>query len=65
MALYGSVTPKRHYCYSNSMSVSQLDRGVLSGWKTRPENATTKRTVCKTTGKKGYTATRNLRPTEP
>lgn len=33
MKHYGSSTPKRHYCYSNSPAVVRLDKGKLQGWK--------------------------------
>ena len=72
MRHYGGPTPKRHYLYSNSAAVKQLDRGQLRGWKKekteREAQGTHRPLVDKYTDKQGkrrYKGNKTLRQSEP
>ena len=65
-AHYEALTPKRHYGYSNSPVVSQLDRGQLAGWRMRDKalKVSTTQTYQNSAGKTCYKGTKQLRGTE-
>ena len=65
MGHYHAPTPKRHFAYSNSPVIGNLDRGVLSGWKKREQKKVkTAITYMNKQGKKCYKGTPELRSTE-
>lgn len=66
MAHYGSTTPKRHYGYSNSVVVLELDKGKLYAHQRRPKTDRVKTAdiYYDKNGVKRYKGNRNLRPTE-
>ena len=65
---YKSLTPKRHYAYSNSKPIHRLDKGVLQGWKAKKKEGNGVVTVARyidANGKKRYKGTKSLKSTEP
>ncbi|CAL1171487.1 unnamed protein product [Cladocopium goreaui] len=64
---FKSLTPKRHYAYSNSKPIHRLDKGVLQGWKAKKkeENGVVTATrYIDANGKKRYKGTTSLKSTE-
>jgi hypothetical protein len=62
MSHYSSATPKRHFAYSNSPWIRQLDKGTLQ-WK-RGKGPATAVTYQSKSGKKCYKGTKHLKKTE-
>ena len=63
---YMACTPKRHYGYSNSPVVLELDKGKLTGWRKRDKKLKVE-TAVQYRDRKGilrYKGTKNLRKTE-
>ena len=63
-----SLTPKRHYAYSNSKPIHRLDKGVLQGWKAKKKEGNGVVTATRyidANGKKRYKGTKSLKSTEP
>ena len=63
MGLYGADTPKRHYFYSNSQSVHQLDKGKLQVKKFQKKKNTAHYSYDKN-NKACWTATKDLTGTQ-
>ena len=63
MGLYGEDTPKRHYFYSNSQSVHQLDKGKLQVKKFQKKKNTAHYSYDKN-NKACWTATKDLTGTQ-
>ena len=67
MALFGSITPKRHVAWSNARTVKLLDLGVLvkeiRDTLRKHSRQTTKKSVSKN-GKKGFSGTGFLKATQ-
>ena len=63
---YLSLTPKRHYGYSNSPCVRGLDKGKLVGWKQRDKKLKVATAVQykDSKGKLRYKGTKHLKKTE-
>ena len=63
---YLSITPKRHYGYSNSPCVRGLDKGKLVGWKHRDKQLKVATAVQykDSKGKLRYKGTKHLKKTE-
>ncbi|CAK8991221.1 unnamed protein product [Durusdinium trenchii] len=65
MAHYQSLSPKRHYAFSNSQVIQKLDRGKLSGWKKKgKEKLQTTIQYQSADGKRCFKGTAALRKTE-
>ena len=65
---FKSLTPKRHYAYSNSKPIHRLDKGVLQGWKAKKKEGNGVVTATRyidANGKKRYKGTTSLKSTEP
>ena len=62
MLHYGGPTPKRHFAYSNSKCVLQLNRGRLRGWKKKKDGNPVKHYVDRR-GKRRFVGTKFLKGT--
>ena len=61
MGHFHSLTPKRYWCYANSLPIARLDHGRLNGLKTRVATA---RRWKNANGKNRYQGTDKLRSTQ-
>ena len=62
MLHYGGPTPKRHFAYSNSKCVLQLNRGRLRGWKKKKQGNPVKH-YTDARGKRRFVGTKFLKGT--